>query len=86
MVNLVVSLESERESILKALKNLTTSQRSERHKLLDQIYELDTRIMIARSKQGESECDGCGKWRKLRELELNMVYHVCEDCYEAEKE
>lgn len=87
MESRLIELEQRRKEIRSELKTLTSSERDRRHQLLDEYHETDTMMMIARAKIGESECESCGKWRKLVILNLHgKEYDVCEACKKLEEE
>lgn len=79
-------LEKRRSEILKELKSIEVHERERRHELLDEYGEVDTLVMVHKTKVGESECDNCGVWAKLLLLPRGKHnYEVCKKCYEAEK-
>jgi len=78
-------LEQRRTEILTELKSIDVHERQRRHELLDEYGDVDTLVMIHKTKVGESECDSCGVWDKLVLLPLGKHnYEVCKKCYKEQ--
>jgi formylmethanofuran dehydrogenase subunit E len=83
----IIELKKRKDEICAELKSIDANDRARRHELLDEYGEIDTRMMIEKTKVGEWECDSCGKWGRLVMLKLgDRCYEVCKKCYGAESD